>query len=91
MDEKIYKKPHLLTLEDRKKLILCGVTDVGAFDEDSITAYTDFGELVIKGEGLQVSVVNTESGQLTAEGRINSVTYSDRKAGKQGFLSRVLK
>ena len=24
MDEKIYKKPHLLTLEDRKKLILCG-------------------------------------------------------------------
>ncbi len=91
MDDKIYKKPHSLTVEDRKKLTVSGVTDVGAFDEDSITVYTDYGEIVIKGERLQVSVINTETGGLTAEGKINSVVYSDRKAGKQGFFSRVLK
>ncbi|MBQ3537022.1 MAG: sporulation protein YabP [Clostridia bacterium] len=91
MEDKILKKPHTLTAEDRKKLTLSGVTDVGAFDEDSITVYTDYGEIVIKGERLQVGVINTETGELSAEGKINSVVYSDRKAGKQGFLSRVLK
>lgn len=91
MDDKAYKKPHSLILEDRKQITLSGVTDVGAFDEESLTVYTDYGEVTLKGEKIQVNVVNTETGQLTAEGKINSVTYTDKTSKKTGFLSKVFR
>ena len=48
---------HSLTLCDREKLTLTGVTDVDAFNEEEITVITDFGELTVKGELLHVEAL----------------------------------
>ena len=53
---------HSLILKDRKEISLTGVTDVDSFDENSIVAYTDFGELTIGGSNLHISTLNTETG-----------------------------
>ncbi len=91
MDEKTKKLPHTLIIEDRKRLNVTGVTDVDNFDEEGITLYTSYGQVAIKGEDIQVSVLNTENGDVLAEGKIISVTYSDKTEKRPSLLSRVFR
>ena len=49
MNEQKPTLPHKLTLNDRRDLILTGVSEVLSFDEDSVTARTDLGILEIQG------------------------------------------
>lgn len=91
MEERAVKKSHTISITDRNKLLFSGITDVGAFNDDSIILYSDFGEIILKGENFHVNCVNTESGEVRAEGRITSLTYTDRSSKKLGFLGKVFK
>ena len=83
--------PHSLVLEERKKLTVSGVSDVDNFDEEEIDAYTDIGELIIRGDSLKISHLNTETGELSVEGNISSLSYAGDQPKQSGFLSRLLK
>ncbi|MBR3816052.1 MAG: sporulation protein YabP [Clostridia bacterium] len=83
--------PHNITLKDRKHLTVSGVTDVDSFDEVTIVAYTDTGELTIKGEELKINRLNTETGELNVEGRISSLSYLDEEPAARSFFSRVFR
>mgnify|MGYP000857214510 len=74
------KTPHSLILENRKLLTATGVSNVDSFDEDTIIAYTDLGEIVIKGKGLHISKLNLETGEMNLDGEINSVSYSENQS-----------
>ncbi|MBQ6420295.1 MAG: sporulation protein YabP [Clostridia bacterium] len=90
MEEKELAVPHTLFCENRTKLTLTGVTDVGAFDEQNLSIVTACGELTVRGENLQVSKLSLDTGELIAEGQITALMYSDRvrKPGG-GFFSKV--
>lgn len=90
-DKKTGIIPHNCILEDRKKLSVSGVNDVGNFDENSIIAKTDYGELTINGEGLHITKLTLEAGELCVEGKISSVSYSDIYEKPNGFFSRVFR
>ena len=83
--------PHNCILEDRKKLSVSGVNDVPSFDEESIVAMTDYGELTIRGEKLHITKLSLEVGELTIEGSINCLQYSEVIEKSGGFLSRVFR
>lgn len=91
MDDSIKKLPHSLILEERRGLTVSGVTDVGNFDEENITLYTGNDEIYIKGENLKVSELDTESGSFSAEGKISSVSYTEKKTKKNGFFGKVFR
>lgn len=81
---------HSIIAEGRKKLNVSGVRDVLSFDEETIQLDTVQGRLTIKGEGLHIQSFHTESGDLTAEGRLHAMVYiSDERQG--GFLSRLFR
>lgn len=82
---------HSLILKDRKEISLTGVTDVDSFDENSIVAYTDFGELTIGGNNLHISTLNTETGELSIDGEISSMIYLDNRPRSEGFFKRVFR
>ena len=66
---------HKVVLEERCRLSVSGVIDVAAFDDESITADTDMGMIVIRGEDLHM------------EGSVDSIDYSDgAENSKGGFL-----
>ena len=71
------KTPHSLILENRKFLTATGVSNVDSFDEDTIIAYTDLGEIVIK--------------EMNLDGEINSVSYSENQSASTGFFSKLFK
>ncbi|MDR2558464.1 MAG: sporulation protein YabP [Oscillospiraceae bacterium] len=90
--EKQKPKPHNYILENRSKLILSGVHEVGSFNETEAVAYTAQGELRIKGKELQVVAVNVESGDMEITGKIYSSVYTDNTERiPNNFITRLFK
>ncbi len=83
--------PHNIVLKDRKQLTVSGVTDVDSFDDVEIIAYTDEGELTVRGEQLKINKLNTETGELNVEGIISSLSYLNERPEAKGFFARVFR
>ncbi len=75
MPEAMMKKPHILTLDNRKLLTLSGVEDVSGFDEQTINVKLSDATLVVKGTGLHISKLSLESGDVVIDGLITSLQY----------------
>ena len=54
--------PHALTMENRQKAALSGVSEVLAFDENQVILSTDCGEIALTGEGRIDGVIYTQRG-----------------------------
>ena len=63
----IENKEHLITLRNRKVLAVNGVYEVVSFDESSVVMKTVCGELVIEGDGLHISELDTSNGVILVE------------------------
>ena len=72
-------RTHGLTLEGRGKLSVTGVTDVDSFNEEMVALATEDGALTVLGQGLKIGTLNLENGKLLVEGRIDALSYGDRK------------
>ncbi|MBR0349395.1 MAG: sporulation protein YabP [Acutalibacteraceae bacterium] len=81
---------HDLVIESRKKVTMTGIVDVESFDEETIVAESECGEIFIKGSLLKISRLSVESGDMIVEGNIDAVSYSEGKA-KGGFFSKVFR
>ncbi|MDS1030268.1 sporulation protein YabP [Bacillota bacterium LX-D] len=85
-------KEHLIKLDERKQLLITGVIHVDNYDEEEITLQTTLGLLIIKGEELNISVLNLENGTLNVSGRVNQLTYTDGQGKKaKSLIQRILK
>lgn len=92
-DEK-YKPdlPHNVIMEGREKLSVSGVEDVESFDEETIVLYTSKGMLIVKGVELHIEKLSLDGGDLSVEGKIDSLRYEDeQRASGGGLLSRLFK
>ena len=90
-EKKMMKVPHTLILENRKSLTATGVSDVDSFDEQTVVAYTEMGELTVKGRNLHISRLNVDTGELTLDGEILSMYYTDSQPAGKGFFSKLFK
>jgi len=92
MDEKNkFTMPHNIILENRRSLTVSGVSDVDSFDEQTVTVFTDMGELTVRGSDLHINKLSVETGELTMEGKISSLSYSDAQPKSAGFFGRLFK
>lgn len=83
--------PHTMVVEDRKRLSVSGVTDVESFDEETVALATELGELLIHGYDLHINRIDVESGDLSLEGEIISLTYTDNQPQTSGFFGRLFR
>ena len=90
-EKKTMKVPHSLIVENRKALTATGVSNVDSFDEQTVVAYTDLGELTVKGRDLHINKLNVETGELTMTGEICSATYSESQPSGGGFFSKLFR
>lgn len=92
MDE---KKPthHTLVLERQKGGTITGIREVISFDEKEVLLDTEEGRLSIKGGELHVKQLDLKNGELSFEGRIDSLNYLGRKKDKkeESLLKRLLR
>ncbi len=91
MDEKLKTAvPHNIILEGRKVLRMSGVCDVDSFDEQTVIAFTNMGELTVRGEDIHISKLNTDTGELSLEGNFYALSYTD-STKQGGFFSKLFK
>lgn len=79
-----------LILKDRRELTVTGVTDVNAFNEESIVLSMEGCSLIIKGENLHINNLNLEQFRADIDGKVNSMQYISENTDK-GFLKRLLR
>ncbi len=80
----------ILHLENRNKLTVDCVDDIGAFNGDYLEISTKFGCLCVEGADLKVEELRRDEARITVNGIINGLFYKDNKTSK-GFLSGILK
>lgn len=81
--------PHGLTMQDRQKLTLSGVSDVVNFDENQVVIATTLGTLTIRGTGLHVDQLSLDTGDLKLTGSVDSLEYDDSVVHGGGFFRRL--
>lgn len=93
MDEKKSASLHRLMLERQKGGTITGIREVISFDEKEILLNTEEGKLYIRGEAFHVKHLDLESGEISLEGKIDSLSYPGRKKDKkeESLLKRLFR
>ena len=88
-------KLHSLTIKNREGAQIEGVLEVIRFDENEVLLETVCGTLSIDGKELHLSEWNAEHGLAGLEGRVDAVTYFDKKQddvkAHNGLFGKLLK
>lgn len=80
------KRPHTLSMTERSRMELTGVSDVDSFNEQLIVMDTSQGELTVAGRELHISALDLEAGRLNIDGLILALEYSDaHPTGRRGL------
>lgn len=84
------KKQHGVELVARRELRVSGVEEVIGFDEELVRLESSEGELYVEGGEMKIESLDTESGELTLKGRIDSLYYvsEGQKKRKRGAFGR---
>ena len=82
-----------LVLENRSKLSISGVLDVLSFDDQLVILETELGLLTVKGEALRINKLSIDTSEVTIEGDIYSLNYSEKEFDSKGtgFLNKIFK
>jgi sporulation protein YabP len=68
---------HSITLNERKSIIITGVKKIDSFDDEEFLMETNMGYVTVKGEGLEIIKLDTYQGNVSINGKINSLIYMD--------------
>ena len=85
-------RAHALTLENRARLTVTGVTRIVSCDELGATLQTPLGDLTIGGQGMQVSELSVRTGEVHISGQIEYLQYTENQQSKKqsGGMGRPL-
>ena len=84
-----HQLPHRVSLEERNRLTMTGVTEVVSFDDTAVELRTTLGNLLVQGRDLQLKTLSLEGGQVEVSGSIASLSYEEPRQ-KSGWLERLL-
>lgn len=91
-EEKKARAMHNVIVENRGNVLVSGVTDVDSFDEKKVILFTDLGMLTISGENLHINKLSVDNGEMSVQGNINSLTYSNEQNLKgTGFFTKLFR
>lgn len=83
------KHAHKVSMSNRSKLEMTGISDVISFDLTKVLLESDYGVITIKGQNLHVNRLSVEKGELDIDGTVQAIEYSDKdnfsKKGESWF------
>lgn len=85
---------HKIVVNNRKTSVVTGVLDVLSFDLNEILLETEQGMLMVKGTDMHVNRLSLEKGEVDLSGNIDSIVYSEIRAGSksgESFLTKLFR
>lgn len=91
MNDNIYKT-HEVKMINRESLYLSGVKKIDNFDNTEFLLDSVMGNIQIKGNNLEVNLLDTDKGEVKIKGKISSIIYTDyRKENKESIFTKLFK
>ncbi len=91
MNDNIYKNQEL-KLINRNSLYLTGVKKIINLESDEFIVDSVYGKLIIKGNDMEVTVIDIDKGDLKLKGTIDSIVYSNIKSkNKESIITKLFK
>lgn len=81
----------MVTMENRRKVTVTGVTGVVSYDENRLVIKTDYGRLVVAGRNIEADEISTENKTLQLTGDIDFLQYSRSRGKSEKGLARLFK
>ena len=82
---------HNISLKNRNELIISGVEHIYSFNDKKVQIRTTAGDMVIEGEGLDMSKLNLDENLISVSGTINSIVYTKAKQTAENILKKVFR
>jgi len=91
LNDNIYKNQEL-KLINRNSLYLTGVKKIINLESDEFIVDSVYGKLIIKGNDLEVTVIDIDKGDLKLKGTVDSIVYSNIKSkNKESIITKLFK
>lgn len=84
---------HNITIQDRKNITISGVKKIENFDKEEFVLETSMGYLLITGKELELIKLDTNIGNISIRGMINSFNYTEnkKKQKEESLLTKLFK
>ena len=80
---------HRVEIQNRERITITQVTDVDAFDENTLWANLQEGGIELTGSDLHIEKLDLQEGVLIVRGKMDSLSYTDRKgSAKKSLMER---
>ena len=82
---------HIIKLSERKNIIISCIKKINIFDEKEFSLESIMGNIIIKGENLEMLKLDTIEGNVSIKGKINSFSYTDAPTKDNSILMKLFK
>lgn len=82
---------HIIKLNDRKSIIISGIKKINNFDDKEFNLESIMGNIIIRGEGLEMIKLDTLEGNVSIKGKINSFVYNDSGMKDNNIFMKLFK
>ncbi len=91
MNEGNKAKSHMLSLDERKKLTMTGISKVISIEPELVLVVSDLGKIKITGKEMQATKLDMDKGNIDIAGNISGIIYMSDKQNAQFSLKRMFK
>ena len=84
---------HEIKMIDRNQVYLTGINKIDSFDDEEFLMESNMGNILLKGEELEIVRLDTHDGNVRIKGLINSIAYinDNKKSKEESFISKLFK
>ncbi len=85
---------HVVTISERKNIVISGVKKIDSFDNEEFLMETNMGYIVLKGSDLEIVKLDTYQGNVSIKGKVNSLSYMENLSKKnkdEGMFNKLFK
>ena len=84
---------HELKIVDRSQIYLTGIKKIDSFDDEEFLLESTMGNILLKGENLEIIRLDTHDGNVRIKGMINSLAYIEdkQKNTEEGLIAKLFK
>ena len=81
---------HIVKMVDRKSIVISGINRIINFDDKQFSLESNMGDIIIKGESLEMIKLDTIDGNVSIKGSIDSIIYSNVKTS-ESLITKLFK
>lgn len=82
---------HVIKLVERKSIVVSGIKRIINFDDKEFSLESVMGDIIIKGNGLEMIKLDTIDGNVSIKGNFDSISYINGSKDKESLITKLFK